>query len=126
METGAKTSEKISKNSGNSSKSPVPTKVPNSTEATQSEERMTQMKKGSKEISLPSHDRPNPASHLDIPVFKSNTIKVTQTLKAHTMAVSGYFEISNLLVLVFTRKRMLSPQYQTIKFGRFGHFLRES
>lgn len=90
LEAGSsKLSEKASKNSGAASKNLVPPKVPTSAEPNSNEEKITQMRKSNKEILLPLHDRPNPMKNLDLPVFKSNTIKVTQTLKAHTMAVSG-------------------------------------
>jgi len=88
VSTGSsKSSEKGSKK--DTSKTVVPLKVPAISDPNTMEEKTTQQRKASKEVSLPLHDRPNPAKNIDLPMFKSSTIKVTQTLKAHTMAVSG-------------------------------------
>ena len=87
LDGGSKPSEKAPKISSGSPKIPS-SKLP-SADSNSHEEKTAQMKKNGKDVSLPSHDRPNPAKKTDIPIFKSNTIKVTQTLKAHSMAVSG-------------------------------------
>lgn len=125
METGSlKSSQQGSKNSSAVSKSLAQSKIPAIPDTNTNEEKIA--RKNNKEVSLPLHDRPNPAKNIDMPVFKSNTIKVTQTLKAHTMAVSGLVIVAKLLVLVFIQKRTSLPLFQMIKFGRFGLSLLES